>query len=82
MYSNYTYIGHCFKDQRIVSNLHHWGDKDLQVRMMNGEFHIIFIGPELLLTNPLWRQMVRLPVYVVAFVVDEATLCNKMVSVC
>ena len=70
MYSNYTYIDHCFKDQRIVSNLHHWeirNDKDLQVRVMNGEFHIVFIGPELLLTNPLWRQMVRLPTYMTIF---------------
>ena len=57
----YTYIGpDGFKDQRIVSNLHHWGDKDLQVRVMNGEFHIVFIGgPE---ATSLWRQMVRLAV--------------------
>ena len=56
----YTYIGHCFKDQRIVSNLHHWGDKDLQVRVMNGEFHIVFIGGPG--ATSLWRQMVRLAV--------------------
>ncbi|KAL5477591.1 hypothetical protein EMCRGX_G024405 [Ephydatia muelleri] len=50
---------------------------------MNGEFRIVFIGPELLITNPLWRQMVRLPVYVVhlvAFVVDEAHCVTKWVG--
>ena len=52
-------------------------DKDLQVRVMNGEFHIVFIGPKLLLTNPLWRQMVRIPVHLVAFVVDEARCVTK-----
>ena len=50
----------CFKDQRIVSNLHHSGDKDLQVRVMNGEFHIVFIGRPG--ATSLWRQMVRLAV--------------------
>ena len=44
----YTYIGPAFKDQRIV------------VRVMNGEFDIVFIGGPG--ATSLWRQMVRLAV--------------------
>ncbi|KAL5477473.1 hypothetical protein EMCRGX_G024274 [Ephydatia muelleri] len=47
----------------------------LQASVVNGEFQLLLIGPELLLLNPLWRAMVRVPVYIeklVAFAIDEA----------
>ena len=50
-------------------------DQQLQASVMNGEFQLIFIGPELLLLNPLWKAMVRVPAYIeklVAFAIDEA----------
>ena len=50
-------------------------DQQLQASVMNGEFQLLFIGPELLLLNPLWRAMVRVPAYIeklVAFAIDEA----------
>ncbi|KAL5500654.1 hypothetical protein EMCRGX_G012248 [Ephydatia muelleri] len=50
-------------------------DQQLQASVMNGEFQLLLIGPELLLLHPLWRAMVRVPVYIeklVAFAIDEA----------
>ena len=50
-------------------------DSHLRAKVMGGEFQLLFIGPELLLLQPLWREMVRVPVYVkklVCFAIDEA----------
>ena len=50
-------------------------DEQLKDSVMRGEFQLLLIGPELLLLNPLWRNMVRVPVYkekLVAFAIDEA----------
>lgn len=50
-------------------------DEQLKASVMSGEFQLLFIGPELLLLNPLWRTTVRVPVYIeklVAFAIDEA----------
>ena len=43
--------------------------------VQNGRVQLLFISPESLLSNPQWREMLRIPVYqerVVALVVDEA----------
>ena len=43
--------------------------------VQNGLVQLLFISPESLLSNPQWREMLRIPVYqerVVALVVDEA----------
>ena len=41
---------------------------------------IVFIGPELLMMNPTWRDMLMTPIYkrnLVAFVVDEVHCVTK-----
>ena len=41
----------------------------------NGEFQLLYVSPECILSNPQWRDMLLLPVYqenLVALVVDEA----------
>ena len=38
-------------------------DPVLETRVLNGEFRLLFIGPESLLQNPLWREMVQVPIY-------------------
>ena len=55
-------------------------DEDALIRVRNGEAQLIYISPELLLTNLQWREMLRSEVYqenLVAFVVDEAHTVNK-----
>ncbi|KAL5489364.1 hypothetical protein EMCRGX_G018451 [Ephydatia muelleri] len=55
-------------------------DKSQLTEILNGKFHIIFISPELLLTNLTWREMIRTRTYMnnlVAFVVDEAHCIPK-----
>ena len=46
----------------ITGEVHN--DSHLRAKVMGGEFQLLFIGPELLLLHPLWREMVRVPVYV------------------
>ncbi|KAL5486998.1 hypothetical protein EMCRGX_G019550 [Ephydatia muelleri] len=48
--------------------------------ILRGEVQIVFIGPESLLQNRTWREMLRTPVYksnLVAFVVDEVHCVPK-----
>ena len=55
-------------------------DKSQLTEILNGKFQIIFISPELLLTNLTWREMIRTRTYMnnlVAFVVDEAHCIPK-----
>ena len=55
-------------------------DPVLETRVLNGEFRLLFIGPESLLQNPLWREMVRIPVYrtrLVAIAINEAHCITK-----
>ena len=45
------------------------------LNVQKGRVQLLFISPESLLSNPQWRDMLRLPVYqerIVALVVDEA----------
>ena len=58
------------------------GDADEEAReqIHNGEFQLLFISPEAVLTNPEWRDMLQSPVYqenLVAFAVDEAHYVKK-----
>ena len=58
------------------------GDADEATRSQihNGEFQLVFMSPEAVLTNPEWRDMLQSPVYqenLVAFVVDEAQCVKK-----
>ena len=49
-------------------------DKGQQETVLRGEAQIVFFGPELLLKNATWREMLRTPIYrtdLVAFVIDE-----------
>ena len=49
-------------------------DRIQRERVLRGEVQIIFIGPEMLMQNTTWREMLRTPVYqsnLVAFVIDE-----------
>lgn len=49
-------------------------------RILRGEMQIVFIGPESLISNPTWREMLRSPVYkknLVAFIVDEVHCVTK-----
>ena len=46
----------------ITGEVHN--DSHLRAKVMGGEPQLLFIGPELLLLHPLWREMVRVPVYV------------------
>ena len=55
-------------------------DHAQEEKVIRGEVQIVFVGPELLLLNAKWRQMLRTPVYksnLVAFVVDEAHCITK-----
>ena len=80
MYSNYTYKVTAIRTKGLSATCitgEIRNDKDLQVRVMNGKLHIVL---ELLFTNTLWRQMVRLSVHVVhlvALVVNEAHCVTK-----
>ena len=50
-------------------------DKNIENDTFKGRCQLVFIRPELLMTNLYWREMMRTDVYqkhVVAFVVDEA----------
>ena len=51
--------------------------------ILRGEVQIVFIGPESLLQNTTWREMLRTPVYksnLVAFVVDEVHCVPKWLA--
>ena len=55
-------------------------DKGQQETVLRGEAQIVFIGPELLLKNATWREMLRTPIYrtnLVAFVIDEVHCVTK-----
>ena len=55
-------------------------DRAQQERILRGEVQVLYIGPELLMLNTLWRDMLTTPVYkenLVAFVVDEAHCVAK-----
>ena len=50
-------------------------DKTVKDGIINGQYQLVLISPELLMTNLYWREMMRTDVYqrqLVAFVVDEA----------
>ena len=59
-------------------------DPDQQGKVLRGEMQIVFIGPELLMLNPTWRDMLMTPIYkrnlAGCFCCRRGTLCNKMVS--
>ena len=67
------------KDQ--VKTLQQRGaDEEAREQIHNGEFQLLFISPEAVLTNPEWRDMLQSPVYqenLVAFAVDEAHYVKK-----
>lgn len=55
-------------------------DRAQQERILRGEVQVLYIGPELLMLNTVWRDMLTTPVYkenLVAFVVDEAHCVAK-----
>ena len=55
-------------------------DPDQQGKVLRGEMQIVFIGTELLMLNPTWRDMLMTPIYkrnLVAFVVDEVHCVTK-----
>ena len=55
-------------------------DRFQQEKILRGEVQIVFIGPELLMLNVTWREMLRTHVYksnLVAFVVDEVHCVTK-----
>eukprot|EP00731_Ephydatia_muelleri_P000851 Em0001g851a len=55
-------------------------DRIQRERVLRGEVQIIFIGPEMLMRNTTWREMLRTPVYqsnLVAFVIDEVHCVTK-----
>ncbi|KAL5503641.1 hypothetical protein EMCRGX_G010620 [Ephydatia muelleri] len=61
----------------ICSEVH---DRFQQEKILRGEVQIVFIGPELLMLNVTWREMLRTHVYrsnLVAFVVDEVHCVTK-----
>ena len=82
MYSNYTFIGSALRTRGLSATCitgEIRNDKDLQVRVMNGEFHyIVFIGgpgatshKPALEANGSPTSLCRV-VHLVAFMVDEA----------
>ena len=55
-------------------------DEELETKICDGKFQLVYMSPEALLTNQMWRDMLLSPVYqanLVAFVVDEAHCVNK-----
>ena len=55
-------------------------DRGQREKVLRGEVQIVYIGPEMLLLNTTWREMLRTPVYksnLVAFVVDEVHCVTK-----
>ena len=53
---------------------------DQHEKILRGEVQVVLIGPELLMLNATWREMLRTPVdrkNLVAFVVDEAHCVTK-----
>lgn len=55
-------------------------DRGQREKVLGGEVQIVYIGPEMLLLNTTWREMLRTPVYksnLVAFVVDEVHCVTK-----
>ena len=55
-------------------------DEELTTEICDGKFQLVYMSPEALLTNPMWRGMLLSPVYqanLVAFVVDEAQCVKK-----
>ena len=67
--------------QRGVSAVY-VGDADdaMETDICDGKFQLVYMSPEALLTNPMWRDMLQSPLYhsnLVAFVVDEAHCVKK-----
>lgn len=59
-------------------------DRIQRERVLRGEVQIIFIGPEMLMRNTTWREMLRTPVYqsnLVAFVIDEVHCVTKWLEI-
>ena len=59
-------------------------DQVIKSRIFAGMYQLVFIGPELLMTNLYWREMMRTEAYqrhLVAFVVVEAHCIIKWYTV-
>ena len=55
-------------------------DSTTETEVCEGKYQLVFLSPEALLTNPMWRDMLQSPVYhsnLVALVVDEAHCVKK-----
>ena len=55
-------------------------DHSTEVDVCDGKYQMLYFSPELLLTNPVWRDMLQSDVYcrnLVAFVIDEAHCVKK-----
>ena len=60
-------------------------DRVQQEKVLIGEVQNGFIGPEMLMQNTTWREMLRTPVYksnLVAFVVNEVHCVTKWLVIC
>lgn len=55
-------------------------DREVTKGIHDGEYQLVFISPESIISNLYWREMLRTPVYqenLVAFAVDEAHCVSK-----
>lgn len=55
-------------------------DDKMEGDICSGQYQLVYLSPEALLTNDMWRDMIQNPVYqenLVAFIVDEAHCVRK-----
>ena len=58
-------------------------DEETMLAVMAGNYQLIYISPETLLTDRQWRHVIESPLFqknLVAFVVDEAHCIKKLIS--